>query len=87
MAPRRDGISEADEEELDFFLMANFRPATAGLPMVVWLSERGLARHDVRVEVSTVHGPMIVGHGLKCETCERPTLCGLVCEVDYAKIG
>jgi hypothetical protein len=36
--------------------MANLRPATTGLPMVVWISERGLARHDVRVKVNTVHG-------------------------------
>src|SRR5438045_9580980 len=52
-------MSEADEEQLDFFLMANLRPATTGLPMVVWVSERGLARHDVRVKVSTVHGPRL----------------------------
>jgi hypothetical protein len=50
-------MSEADEEQLDFFLMANLRPATTRLPMVVWVSERGLARHDVQVKVSTVHGP------------------------------
>jgi hypothetical protein len=52
-------MSEADEEQLDFFLMANLRHATTGLPMVVWVSERGLARHDVRVKVSTVHGPRV----------------------------
>jgi hypothetical protein len=52
-------MSEADKEQLDFFLMANLRPATTGLPMVVWVSERGLARHDVRVKVSTVHGPRL----------------------------
>jgi hypothetical protein len=27
--------------EDDFFLMANLRPAETGLPMVVWVSERG----------------------------------------------
>jgi hypothetical protein len=42
----------------DLFLMANLRPAETGLPMVVWVSERGYAQHDVRVKVSTVHGPM-----------------------------
>ncbi|HEX3520609.1 MAG TPA: hypothetical protein VHT52_00790 [Stellaceae bacterium] len=52
-------MSEADGEELDFFLMANLRPATTGLPMVVWVSERGLARHDLRVEVSAVHGARV----------------------------
>ena len=52
-------MSEADEDQLDFFLMANLRPATTGLPMVVWVSERGLARHDARIKVSTVHGPRV----------------------------
>jgi hypothetical protein len=52
-------MSEADEEQLDFFLMANLRAAATGLPMVVWVSECGLARHDVRVKVSAVHGPRV----------------------------
>ena len=52
-------MSEAEGEQLDFFLMANLRPATTGLPMVVWVSERGLARHALRVKVSTVHGPRV----------------------------
>jgi hypothetical protein len=36
--------------------MANLRPATTGLPMVVWVSERRNAPHDVRVKVCRVHG-------------------------------
>ena len=43
----------------DLFLMANLRPADTGLPMVVWVSERGHARHDVRIKVSQAHGPRI----------------------------
>ena len=51
-------MSEADEEQLDFFLMANLRPATTrGCPWSSGSAKRGLARHDVRVKVSTVHGP------------------------------
>jgi hypothetical protein len=46
-------MSEVDE---DFFLMANLFPADTGLPMVVWVSERGHARHDVRVKVNQAHG-------------------------------
>jgi hypothetical protein len=45
--------------EDDLFLMANLRPAETGLPMVVWVSERGYAQHDVRVKVSTKRGPQI----------------------------
>jgi hypothetical protein len=43
----------------DLFLMANLRPDETGLPMVVWVSERGNARHDARIKVSQAHGPRI----------------------------
>jgi hypothetical protein len=46
-------MSEAKEE---FFEMANLFPADAGLPMVVRVSERGDARHDVRIKVNQTHG-------------------------------
>jgi hypothetical protein len=36
--------------------MANLSPSLTGLPMVVWISERGGARHDARIKVSLVHG-------------------------------
>jgi Domain of unknown function (DUF4160) len=47
---------EAADEANDLFEMANLSPTLTGLPMIVWISERGRARHDVRVEVSLVHG-------------------------------
>jgi Domain of unknown function (DUF4160) len=40
----------------DLFEMANLSPALTGLPMIVWISERGHARHDARVKVSLVNG-------------------------------
>ena len=43
-------------DKLDLFEMANLSPALTGLPMVVWVSERGRARHDVRVKVDMAHG-------------------------------
>ena len=46
-------MSEASE---DLFEMANLYPATTGLPMTVWVSPRGNARHDVRVEVNMTNG-------------------------------
>jgi hypothetical protein len=46
----------ATGETDDFFEMANLSPALTGLPMIVWISERGHARHDARVKVSLVHG-------------------------------
>jgi hypothetical protein len=46
----------AAEEADDLFEMANLFPRTTGLPMTVWVSPRGNARHDVRVKVNTTHG-------------------------------
>jgi hypothetical protein len=46
------GIDESDE----LFEMANLYPRTTGLPMTVWVSPRGNARHDVRIKVNITHG-------------------------------
>ena len=43
-----------DSDEL--FEMANLFPRTTGLPMTVWVSPRGNARHDVRIKVHMTHG-------------------------------
>jgi hypothetical protein len=40
----------------DLFEMANLFPVTTGLPMTVWVSPRGNARHDVRIKVHMSHG-------------------------------
>ncbi|HTT79685.1 MAG TPA: hypothetical protein VMF86_08420 [Stellaceae bacterium] len=47
---------QAESETEDLFEMANLFPATTGLPMTVWVSPRGNARHDVRVKVHMTHG-------------------------------
>ncbi len=47
--------AQAAEEE-DLFDMANLFPATTGLPMTVWVSPRGNARHDVRIKANMAHG-------------------------------
>jgi hypothetical protein len=46
----------ARDEANDLFDLASLSPALTGLPMIVWISERGRARHDARVKVSLVHG-------------------------------
>ena len=46
------GVSEAEAP----YEMANLTPRMTGLPMVVWVSHRGRARHDVRVKVQQSHG-------------------------------
>jgi hypothetical protein len=45
-----------EPETDDLFEMANLFPRTTGLPMTVWVSPRGNARHDVRVKVNITHG-------------------------------
>src|SRR5947209_2819742 len=47
-------VREPQADEL--FEMANLFPRTTGLPMTVWVSPRGNARHDVRVKVNMTHG-------------------------------
>jgi hypothetical protein len=44
-------------EDQDLFEMVNIRPELSGLPFIVWISEKGGARHDVRVKVSP--GPRV----------------------------
>jgi len=43
----------------DPFDIANLFPRTTGLPMTVWVSPRGNARHDVRIEVNMSHGDQV----------------------------
>jgi hypothetical protein len=50
--PRENVAAESD----DLFEMANLYPDTTGLPMTVWISPRGNARHDVRVTVNMANG-------------------------------
>jgi hypothetical protein len=40
----------------DIFFMTNLSPRMTGLPMAVWVSPRGNARHDVRIKVNMTHG-------------------------------
>ena len=47
--------AEAKESD-DLFEMANLFPHRTGLPMTVWVSPRGGARHDLRVKVNLTHG-------------------------------
>jgi hypothetical protein len=53
--PKRTSGPVAGDRD-DLFEMANLSPTLTGLPMIVWISERGRARHDARVKVSLVHG-------------------------------
>jgi hypothetical protein len=68
MMPERDppGLREeqaslgAPAGEDDLYEMTNVYPRTSGLPMTVWISPRGRARHDVRVKVCRVPGNRMI---------------------------
>ena len=47
----------------DLYGMANLYPRTTGLPMTVWVSPRGGARHDARIKVSIMGGDRMVPEG------------------------
>jgi hypothetical protein len=49
-----DQTETAETDEL--FEIANLYPRTTGLPMTVWVSPRGNARHDARIKVNIAHG-------------------------------
>jgi hypothetical protein len=40
--------------------MVNLVPRMTGLPMTVWASPRGQARHDVRIKVNPTHGRQMI---------------------------
>jgi hypothetical protein len=48
--------ASVDQDDRDLFEMANLYPAETGLPMTVWVSPRGNARHDLRIKVNMTHG-------------------------------
>jgi hypothetical protein len=56
--PAPAGFGTGDDEGL--FEIANLYPRTTGLPMTVWVSPRGNARHDARVKVSRQGGDRMV---------------------------
>ena len=74
-------VPHLDADEL--FEMANLFPRTTGLPMTVWVSPRGNARHDVRIKVNMTHGNQITvsnigypGRSSDSTRCRGPIVAG-----------
>jgi hypothetical protein len=63
--PTKANLVEAEADGQALFEMANLRPERTGLPFVVFISQRGGARHDVRVKVA---------HGAKVRPSEMATV-------------
>lgn len=53
----RRGTAPADTA-IDPYVMANLSSRTTGLPLTVWVSQRGHASHDARIKVSLTPGKM-----------------------------
>jgi len=60
--PRVPANDRRDREADELYEMANLFPRTTGLPLTVWVSPRGRARHDARIKVSLTPGRMDIGH-------------------------
>ena len=56
-SPARGKGSAGERYAQALFEMANLRPERTGLPFVVFISQRGGARHDVRVKIAP--GPKV----------------------------
>jgi hypothetical protein len=52
MREEQAAYAGAAGDDGDMFEMANLRPERTGLPFVVFISQRGGARHDLRVKVA-----------------------------------
>lgn len=62
------------QEEDDLYEMANLFPRTTGLPLTIWVSPRGRARHAARIKVSLTPGRMDIGHTAVVGIRPRPRL-------------
>ena len=60
--PRETTDDRRDQEVDELYEMANLFPRTTGLPLTVWVSPRGRARHGARIKVSFTPGRMDIGH-------------------------
>jgi hypothetical protein len=49
---RRTRLADDEAAGQALFAMANLRPERTGLPFVVFISQKGGARHDVRVKIA-----------------------------------
>ena len=59
----RQKLQQEKDADVDLFTMTNLYPRRTGLPMTVWVSPRGHARHAARIKVNMRHGErMTIGN-------------------------
>jgi hypothetical protein len=72
--PLRRTARQKQRESDELYEMANLFPRTTGLPMVVWVSPKGHARHGARVKVSLTPGKMDITQTAVVGIRPRPRL-------------
>lgn len=88
LASRRGHHNDAVDTAIDTFEMANLAPRTTGLPLTVWVSPRGHARHDARIKVSLTPGKMDIDNVAVVAIRPRPaTLAGALASNDFDRIA
>src|SRR5579863_4374018 len=76
------------DTSVDTYEMANLSTATTGLPLTIWVSPRGLARHDARIKVSLTRGKMDVNNIAVVSIRPEPkALTGGIGTEDFGKIA
>ena len=58
----RKSRNAAIDTTIDTYEMANLSAVTTGLPLTVWVSPRGRARHDAWIKVCLTPGKMVSSH-------------------------
>jgi hypothetical protein len=68
-------MTAALQQDQDLFEMTNLYPRHTGLPMTVWVSPRGHARHHARIKVCVDHGDrMVADRAVVVAIAPRPHL-------------
>jgi hypothetical protein len=85
---RHRPVEPPDSAADELFEMANLFPRTTGLPMTIWVSPRGGARHDARIKVSLTPGKMDITNTAAVGIRPRPRLIqGDLAPADLAAVG
>ncbi len=83
MARPRARMSEAEAP----YEMVNLVPRMTGLPMTIWASPRGQARHDVSIKVNPTHGrQMIIRDAVTVAVRPAPRVIGMLSPADRQAI-
>jgi hypothetical protein len=86
---RRPVKARRANTDADTYFMTNLYPRETGLPMTVWVSPRGHARHDARVKVCRTRGERMDGTNLAVVAIrpEPRVVHGPLAQSDFAPVA